>query len=216
MRGGVAVIRHNMRLGGIDHWCRTIVAVAKERRKKIAWRLSATAIAPIVPAPAARPTIAPAARRAIGPVHLSQSRSADRCRARDDNKRDGKQTYPEPPRFFGSFFLFPRSSLLRHHAPTASQVEVRSSKHVIGYFSSGTPALVGPSPALVSTVQHHGGSSPRRPIDPHPFSGTPDPYCIPAACRISSSSRHIFTFVSGASRCWYAVMQAEEQNCMCQ
>jgi len=38
-------------------------------------------------------------------------------------------------------------------------------------------------------------------------------------CRVSrrnASSRHIFTFVSGASRCWYAVMQAEEQNCMCQ
>ena len=26
----------------------------------------------------------------------------------------------------------------------------------------------------------------------------------------------IFTLVSGPSRCWYAVMQAEEQNCMCQ
>jgi ketosteroid isomerase-like protein len=29
-----------------------------------------------------------------------------------------------------------------------------------------------------------------------------------------TSSRHIFTLVSGASRCWYAVMQAKEQNCM--
>jgi hypothetical protein len=92
---------------------------------------------------------------------LSQSRSTDRCRARYDNKRDGKQAYPEPTRFFGSFFLFKRSGLVRHHAPTASQIEVRSSKDVIGYLSSVTPALLGPSLALVSTVEHHGGSSPQ-------------------------------------------------------
>ena len=32
----------------------------------------------------------------------------------------------------------------------------------------------------------------------------------------NAKQRAIFTSVSGASRCWYAVMQAEEQNCMCQ
>jgi len=30
------------------------------------------------------------------------------------------------------------------------------------------------------------------------------------------SSRHILILVSGASRCWYAAMRADEQNCMCQ
>jgi hypothetical protein len=83
---------------------------------------------------------------------LSQSRSGDRSRARYDNKRDGKQTYPKPPGFFGFFFLFQRFSLVRHHAPTASQIEVGSSKDVIGYLSSVMPALIGPLSAFVSTV----------------------------------------------------------------
>jgi hypothetical protein len=48
-------------------------------------------------------------------------RSADRCRARYDDKCDGKQTYLEPSRFFGSFFLFQRFSLLRHRPPTVRQ-----------------------------------------------------------------------------------------------
>src|ERR1700747_3568000 len=101
--------------------------------------------------------IAPAARRAIAPVHLSRSRSTDRCRARYNNKRDGKQTYPESTRFFGCFFLFQRSGLVRHDAPTTSQIEVRSSKDIIGFLSGVTPALLGPSPAFVSTIEHHGG-----------------------------------------------------------
>jgi hypothetical protein len=147
-------------------------------------------------------------------------RSADRCRARYDDKCDGKQTYLEPSRFFGPSFCSSDSACCAIVRQRCAKIEVRSSKHVVGHFSSVTPTLVGPSPAFVSTVQHHGGSSPKPPIDPHPFShvllGRPDLYCIPAACRISSSSRHIFTFVSGASRCRYAVMQAEEQNCMCQ
>jgi hypothetical protein len=49
--------------------------------------------------------------------------------------------------------------LVRHHSPTASQIEVRSSKDVIGYLSSVMPALIGPLSAFVSTVQlriaHH-------------------------------------------------------------
>ena len=61
------------------------------------------------------------------------------------------------PTLFGFFFLF---SLVRHHAPTVSQIEV----------SSVMPALIGPLSAFVSTVEHHGGSSPRRSIDTHPFS----------------------------------------------
>jgi hypothetical protein len=60
---------------------------------------------------------------------------------------------------FGFFFLFQRFSLVRHHSPTASQIEVRSSKDVIGYLSSVMPALIGPLSAFVSTVQlriaHH-------------------------------------------------------------
>jgi hypothetical protein len=63
--------------------------------------------------------------------------------------------------FLSFFFLFQRFSLVRHHAPTAGQIEIRSSKHVIGYLSGVTPALVGPLPTFVSTVQHRGGSSPQ-------------------------------------------------------
>jgi hypothetical protein len=70
------------------------------------------------------------------------------------------------PTLFGFFFLF---SLVRHHAPTVSQIEVHSSKHIIGHLSSVMPALIGPLSAFVSTVEHHGGSSPRRSIDTHPF-----------------------------------------------
>jgi hypothetical protein len=62
---------------------------------------------------------------------------------------------------FSFFFLFEQFSFVRHHAPTAGQIEVRFSKHVISYLSGVTPALVGPFPTFVSTVQHHGGSSPR-------------------------------------------------------
>jgi hypothetical protein len=41
---------------------------------------------------------------------------------------------------------------------------------------------------------------------------------IQAAAKLSreASSWDILTLVSGARRRWYAVMQAEEQNCMCQ
>ena len=37
-------------------------------------------------------------------------------------------------------------------------------------------------------------------------------------CRteITSMAFLIFAMVSGASRCWYAVTQAEQQNCICQ
>jgi hypothetical protein len=37
-------------------------------------------------------------------------------------------------------------------------------------------------------------------------------------CRaeITSMAFSIFATVSGARRCWYAVMQAEQQNCICQ
>jgi hypothetical protein len=52
-------------------------------------------------------------------------------------------------------FLFQRFSLMPHHAPTAGQIEVRYSKHIIGYLSGVTPALVGLLPTFVSTVQHH-------------------------------------------------------------
>jgi hypothetical protein len=59
------------------------------------------------------------------------------------------------------FFLFQQFSFVRQHAPTAGQIEVRFSKNVIGYLSGVTPpALVGPFPTFVSTVQHHDGSSP--------------------------------------------------------
>jgi hypothetical protein len=58
-----------------------------------------------------------------------------------------------------SSFLF---TLVRYLAPKAGQIDVRSSKHVIGYdLSSITPALVGPLPTFVSAAQHHGGSSPQ-------------------------------------------------------
>ncbi len=63
---------------------------------------------------------------------------------------------------FAFFFLFQPFSLVRHHAPTAGQIEVRSSKHVIGYLGGVTAALIGPSPTFISTGQHHGGLSPGR------------------------------------------------------
>jgi hypothetical protein len=40
------------------------------------------------------------------------------------------------------------------------------------------------------------------------------PNCVTVHDRSRISSRHILILVSGASRCWYAAMQAEEQNCM--
>jgi hypothetical protein len=49
-------------------------------------------------------------------------------------------------------------SLVRHHAPTAGRIEVRSSKHVIGCLSGVTPALIGPWPTLVSTVRNRHGA----------------------------------------------------------
>jgi len=52
-------------------------------------------------------------------------------------------------------FPFQRFSFVRHDAPTAGQIEVRYSKHIIGYLSGATAALVCPLPTLVSTVQHH-------------------------------------------------------------
>jgi len=70
--------------------------------------------------------------------------------------------YSQQACFFGFFFLFQRFSLLRYRPPTASQIEVRSSKDVIGYLSSVMPALIGPLSAFVSTVEHHGGSPPGR------------------------------------------------------
>ena len=60
------------------------------------------------------------------------------------------------------FFLFEQFSLLGHGAPMAGQIEVRSSKHVIGYLSGITPALIGPLPTFVSTVQYHGQEAPKR------------------------------------------------------
>jgi len=41
---------------------------------------------------------------------------------------------------------------------------------------------------------------------------------IQAAAKLSreASSWDILALVSGARRCWYAVMHAEEQKCMCQ
>jgi hypothetical protein len=66
---------------------------------------------------------------------------------------------PPTSLLFAFFFLFQQFSFVRHHAPTAGQIEVRSSKHVIGYLSGVTSALVGPFPTFVSTVQHHGESS---------------------------------------------------------
>jgi hypothetical protein len=77
---------------------------------------------------------------------------------------------PPTPLAFAFFFLFQRFSLVRHHAPTASQIEVRSSKHVIRYLSGLTPALVRSLPTFISTVRHHGGSSPSPYIDRHPSS----------------------------------------------
>jgi hypothetical protein len=54
----------------------------------------------------------------------------------------------------GLLFGFPQQiSLVRHHAPTAGQIEVRSSKHVISYLTGVTPTFVGLSPKFVSTVQ---------------------------------------------------------------
>jgi hypothetical protein len=58
------------------------------------------------------------------------------------------------------FFLFEQLSLLGHRAPMAGQIEVRSSKHVIGYLSGITPALIGPLPTFVSTV--HGREAPKK------------------------------------------------------
>jgi hypothetical protein len=52
-------------------------------------------------------------------------------------------------------FPFQRFSFVRHLAPTAGQIEVRYSKHIIGCLSGATAALVGPLPTFVSTVQHH-------------------------------------------------------------
>jgi hypothetical protein len=57
-----------------------------------------------------------------------------------------------------TLLLFHQFGLIRHHAPTASQIELRSSKHGIGRLSGITSALVSPLPIFVSTVQHHGGS----------------------------------------------------------
>ena len=46
----------------------------------------------------------------------------------------------------------------------------------------------------------------------------PPPAFIQAAAELSNknSSWDILTLVSGARRCWYAVMHAAEQNRMCQ
>jgi hypothetical protein len=52
-------------------------------------------------------------------------------------------------------FRFQRFSLVRHLAPTASQIEVRYSKYIISCLSGATPALVDPLPTFVSTIQHH-------------------------------------------------------------
>jgi hypothetical protein len=60
---------------------------------------------------------------------------------------------------WGHGFPFQRFSFVRHLAPTARQIQVRYSKHIIGCLSSATAALVGPLPTLVSTVQHHCGHS---------------------------------------------------------
>jgi hypothetical protein len=56
---------------------------------------------------------------------------------------------------WASGFPFQRFSFVRHLAPTASQIEVRYSKHIIGCLSGATAALVGSLPTFVSTVQHH-------------------------------------------------------------
>jgi hypothetical protein len=56
---------------------------------------------------------------------------------------------------WGQGFPFQRFSFVRHLAPTASQIEVRYSKHIVGCLSGATAALVGPLPTFVSTVQHH-------------------------------------------------------------
>jgi hypothetical protein len=53
--------------------------------------------------------------------------------------------------FLSFFFLFQRFSLVRHHAPTAGQIEIHSSKHVISYLSGVTPALHRP---FVGIRQH--------------------------------------------------------------
>jgi hypothetical protein len=56
---------------------------------------------------------------------------------------------------WGHGFPFQRFSFVRHLEPTARQIEVRYSKHIIGCLSGATAALIGPLPTFVSTVQHH-------------------------------------------------------------
>jgi hypothetical protein len=52
-------------------------------------------------------------------------------------------------------FPFQRFSFVRHLAPTAGQIQIRYSKHIIGCLSGAMATLVGPLPTFVSTVQHH-------------------------------------------------------------
>jgi hypothetical protein len=52
-------------------------------------------------------------------------------------------------------FPFQRFSFVRHLAPTAGQIEVRYSKHIICFLSGAMATLVLPLPTFVSTVQHH-------------------------------------------------------------
>src|SRR6266566_8849823 len=96
--------------------------------------------------------------RGSAPTRDNGKVNSDRPLERGSRLRDLQPT----SLLFGFFFLFQRFSLVRHHSPTASQIEVRSSKDVIGYLSSVMPALIGPLSAFVSTVQHHGGSPPGR------------------------------------------------------
>jgi hypothetical protein len=60
----------------------------------------------------------------------------------------------DPGTFCSSVF-----SLVRHHTPTAGQIEVGSSKHIVSYLSGVALALIGPLPTFVSTVQHNCCSS---------------------------------------------------------
>jgi hypothetical protein len=72
----------------------------------------------------------PLRRHRPTPTPNGDARQQGRAQRKSQAKEGGHEGAASAS-IFGFFLLFQRFSLARHHAPTAGQIEVRSSKQVI-------------------------------------------------------------------------------------